>query len=145
MPATDLHGRRVHPHLRRIQNEKQLSSHRKYYEEIIGASEARLFRLRRSRCSHSGRCRFGGWPQAPEWAKQQSFRFEATGGRSLYVRVEKGTTGFGDYALVKPFTSVLAVEEFPRSVEILHEGSRRARAVAARTMEEVRTAVHLTP
>jgi tryptophanyl-tRNA synthetase len=30
-------------------------------------------------------------------------------------------------------------------LEVLHEGSRRARAVAARTMDEVRRAVHLTP
>jgi tryptophanyl-tRNA synthetase len=30
-------------------------------------------------------------------------------------------------------------------VEILHEGSRRARTVAAQTMDEVRRAVHLTP
>jgi tryptophanyl-tRNA synthetase len=32
-----------------------------------------------------------------------------------------------------------------RIVEILHEGSRRARAVAGKTMEEVRAAVHLIP
>ena len=37
------------------------------------------------------------------------------------------------------------VEKPDRIVEILHEGSRRARTVAARTMEEVRSAVHLTP
>jgi len=36
-------------------------------------------------------------------------------------------------------------EKPARIVEILHEGSRRARAVAASTMEEVRRAVHLTP
>src|SRR5262249_16761454 len=74
-PATDLHGRGVHQHLRRIQNEKQLSSHRKYDKEIIGASEARLPQLRRSRGSHSCRCRFacrfGGWSRAPECPKQQ--------------------------------------------------------------------------
>ena len=37
------------------------------------------------------------------------------------------------------------IEKPDRIVEILHEGSRRARAVAGRTMEEVRSAVHLTP
>jgi tryptophanyl-tRNA synthetase len=36
-------------------------------------------------------------------------------------------------------------EKPSRIVEILHEGSRRARAVATKTMEEVRAAVHLTP
>jgi len=37
------------------------------------------------------------------------------------------------------------VEKPDRIVEILHDGSRRARTVAGRTMEEVRAAVHLTP
>jgi tryptophanyl-tRNA synthetase len=32
-----------------------------------------------------------------------------------------------------------------RIIDILHEGSRRARAVAAGTMDEVRRAVRLTP
>ena len=36
-------------------------------------------------------------------------------------------------------------EKPERIVEILQEGSRRARAVAAGTMDEVRRAVHLTP
>ena len=36
----------------------------------MGASEADLLRLRRSRRSHSGRGRFGGWPRAPECPKQ---------------------------------------------------------------------------
>src|SRR5204862_6538974 len=54
-----------------IQNEKQLSSHRKYDEEIIGASEAHLSRLRRSHGIHCGRFRFGGWPRALECPNQQ--------------------------------------------------------------------------
>jgi uncharacterized protein YfaS (alpha-2-macroglobulin family) len=62
-------------------------------------------------------------PSEPDFAKQQSFRFEAAGGRSLYVRVEKGAKAFGDYALVRPFAAVVRVEEFPRTVEIMHEGS----------------------
>jgi tryptophanyl-tRNA synthetase len=36
-------------------------------------------------------------------------------------------------------------EKPDRIAEVLHEGSRRARAVAASTMDEVRRAVHLTP
>ena len=36
-------------------------------------------------------------------------------------------------------------EKPDRIVDILHEGSRRARTVAAATMDEVRRAVHLTP
>jgi len=37
------------------------------------------------------------------------------------------------------------VEKPDQIIDILHEGSRRARTVAARTMDEVRRAVHLTP
>lgn len=62
-------------------------------------------------------------PSVPEFAREQSFRFAATGGRSLFVRIEPGVKSFGDFVLHDPFTSVLAVEEFPRTVEIMHEGS----------------------
>jgi alpha-2-macroglobulin len=62
-------------------------------------------------------------PSEPEWNKDQRFRFEAGGGRSLYVRIDAGATAFGDYKLVKPFAAVLHAEELPQSVEILHEGS----------------------
>jgi alpha-2-macroglobulin len=62
-------------------------------------------------------------PSEPEWSKVQSFRFEATGGRTLLLRIEQGATARGDYALVKPYTTVLSVEPMPQVVEILHEGS----------------------
>ena len=58
------------PPERESKNEKQRSSHSKSGEEIIGAREARLVRLLRTRRSHSGRSRFGGWPRAPECPKQ---------------------------------------------------------------------------
>src|SRR5690606_34981889 len=34
-------------------------------------------------------------PSEPAFAKLQSFRFEATPGRTLYVRIERGATAFG--------------------------------------------------
>jgi uncharacterized protein YfaS (alpha-2-macroglobulin family) len=62
-------------------------------------------------------------PSEPEWSREQSFRFDATGGRTLYLRIEKGTKSFGDYPLVQPYTTVLSIEEFPQTVEIMHEGA----------------------
>jgi tryptophanyl-tRNA synthetase len=79
-------------------------------------------------------------------------------GEREYVATNCRTAGFGcldckDILLkhmVPPLEKIRErrqqfVEKPDRIVEILHEGSRRARAVAGRTMEEVRTAVHLTP
>lgn len=62
-------------------------------------------------------------PSEPTFAKEQRFRFDATGGRALFLQVAQGTRAFGDYALAKRFDAVLAVEEFPQSVEIMHEGA----------------------
>jgi uncharacterized protein YfaS (alpha-2-macroglobulin family) len=62
-------------------------------------------------------------PSEPPFAKTQSFRFEAGGGRALFVRIDEGAKAYGDYALVKPWATVLQVAEFPQAVEILHEGS----------------------
>jgi hypothetical protein len=62
-------------------------------------------------------------PSDPEWAYTQTFRFDAAGGRWLYVQIAKGVRAFGDYPLVEPWNAVLHVEEFPQSVQIMHEGS----------------------
>src|SRR6185436_18958515 len=62
-------------------------------------------------------------PSEPSFAKTQSFRFDAAGGRALYVRIDQGAKAYGDYALVKPWATVLQVAELPQTVEILHEGS----------------------
>jgi alpha-2-macroglobulin len=62
-------------------------------------------------------------PAATEYAKLQAFRYQATAGRWLYVRVERGAHSFGDYALAETAGATALVEEMPRTVEILHEGS----------------------
>jgi uncharacterized protein YfaS (alpha-2-macroglobulin family) len=62
-------------------------------------------------------------PSEPEYSKLQSFRFEAPAGRTLYVHLEKGTKAFGDYALARPFAAIVKVDDFPRAIQILHDGS----------------------
>ncbi len=65
-----------------------------------------------------------GWlPSDPEYAREQTFRFDAAGGRWIYLRIEKGVRAFGDFPLAEPYMAVLAVEEFPRTVAIMHEGA----------------------
>lgn len=62
-------------------------------------------------------------PSDPEYARDHAFRFDAAGGRWIYLRIEKGVRAFGDFPLAEPYTAVLAVEEFPRTVAIMHEGA----------------------
>lgn len=62
-------------------------------------------------------------PSEPESARAQTFRFDATGGRFVFVKIDKGVRAFGDYPLVEPWSAVLPVEEFPRSVAIMHQGA----------------------
>src|SRR5690606_29249721 len=62
-------------------------------------------------------------PSEAAFAKLQSFRFEATPGRTLYVRIERGATAFGGYALAQPFAALVAVAPWPRVAEILHDGA----------------------
>ncbi len=62
-------------------------------------------------------------PAATDYAKLQAFRYSATAGRWLYVRVERGARSFGDYPLVETAGRTVLVDEMPRTIEILHEGS----------------------
>jgi len=62
-------------------------------------------------------------PSETPYSKLQAFRYQATPGRWLYVRVERGTRAFGDYALAQPYGATVRVEDLPRTIEILHEGA----------------------
>jgi uncharacterized protein YfaS (alpha-2-macroglobulin family) len=62
-------------------------------------------------------------PSEPTYAKLQAFRYQATPGRWLYVRVERGTRSFGDFALAEAYGATARVEEMPPTIEILHDGS----------------------
>ncbi|HXZ84204.1 MAG TPA: alpha-2-macroglobulin, partial [Myxococcota bacterium] len=44
-------------------------------------------------------------------------------GRQLYLRIRAGLRSFGGYPLAHDFAQVLAVEPFPKAVEILHQGA----------------------
>ncbi len=62
-------------------------------------------------------------PNEREFSPLQSFKFSADVGRYIFVKINKGLKSFGDYPLSKDSSEVLYVEEFPRSVKILHDGA----------------------
>ncbi len=51
------------------------------------------------------------------------FRYHAPPGRMMYVRVEQGLKSFGGYILGNSVENILTVPEFPRELQLLHQGS----------------------
>lgn len=62
-------------------------------------------------------------PASHDFSKINSFRFNAPGGRYLYVTVDKGLKGFGDYYLKEDFHAILRVPNYPREISFLHKGA----------------------
>ena len=57
-----------------------------------------------------------------EYSELNSFRIKAEPGRHLYVRIKKGAPFYGKYNLSKDFDSVLRVKQYPKQLEIMHDG-----------------------
>lgn len=51
------------------------------------------------------------------------FRYHASPGQYIYVRVEQGLKSFGGYILGNTVERILTVPEFPRELQLLHQGS----------------------
>ena len=62
-------------------------------------------------------------PTEEEYSSIHSFKYTAKPGRSLYVSINKGTRSFGGYILSKVSANVKRVPEFPRELNIMHEGA----------------------
>lgn len=62
-------------------------------------------------------------PTELDFSNTQSFKYKAAVGRSIYLRIKRGTKGFGDFILAKDFDAIVTVEQFPREVKVLHDGS----------------------
>lgn len=62
-------------------------------------------------------------PTAKEYDTLHSFKYSGTVGRYLFVRIEKGIKSYGEYVLAKTFESTKPVDELPREVSIMHQGS----------------------
>ncbi|MET3654303.1 alpha-2-macroglobulin [Dyella japonica] len=53
----------------------------------------------------------------------QSFKFHASPGQRVYVRVDKGLKTFGGYILGKPYTTVVTVPNYPKLLRFMADGS----------------------
>lgn len=62
-------------------------------------------------------------PTEHEYSNIHSFRYKADVGRSLYIRINKGTKSFGGYILADQSENVKRVPQFPRELKVMHEGA----------------------
>lgn len=61
-------------------------------------------------------------PADREFATLHSFKFNVTPG-FLYVKLDKGTSSFGNYLLAKPYVAILPVPNYPQEIAFLHKGA----------------------
>ena len=62
-------------------------------------------------------------PAERDYVSRRAFRYEATPGRYIYVRVSKGLRSFGGYVLGETWDRTAAIPPFPREIKILGSGS----------------------
>lgn len=62
-------------------------------------------------------------PAEQQYATLHSFKFNLNTPRFLYIKLDKGTRGFGDVALSQDYTAVIKVPERPKEITFLHKGS----------------------
>ena len=62
-------------------------------------------------------------PTEHEYSNLHSFRYSSKPGRSLYVKINKGTQSFGGYILADALENVKRVPQFPRELNVMHEGA----------------------
>ncbi|MEJ2544525.1 MAG: alpha-2-macroglobulin, partial [Calditrichaceae bacterium] len=57
-----------------------------------------------------------------EYEDFNSFKINAKPGKHLYVKIKKGTPFYGKYKLFKDYDDILTVQDYPKQLEIMHEG-----------------------
>lgn len=62
-------------------------------------------------------------PTDRDYATLHSFKFATATPRYIYVKIDKGMKGFGDFALANNFESVIQVPEYPKEIGFLHKGA----------------------
>jgi alpha-2-macroglobulin len=62
-------------------------------------------------------------PTEHEYEPLHSFQYDAEEGDTLFVRIKKGTTSYGDFKLGKEHGKIIRVVALPAEVTVLHEGS----------------------
>lgn len=62
-------------------------------------------------------------PSDHDFAKLHSYRFKATTPSYLYIKVDKGLMGLGDFSLSNDFTTITKTPEFQQEITFLHKGA----------------------
>ncbi|CEG60871.1 alpha-2-macroglobulin family protein [Legionella micdadei] len=62
-------------------------------------------------------------PADRHYATLHSYKFKAQTPQYLYLKIDKGMRGFGNFALSNDFVAVIKVPEFPREINFLHKGA----------------------
>ena len=62
-------------------------------------------------------------PTEQNYAALHSFKFAAQTPRYIYIKIDKGMKGFGDFTLSTDYATIIAVPEFPKEISFLHKGS----------------------
>ncbi len=67
--------------------------------------------------------RLGPIPAEREYSNVHSYRIDVGVGKYLYIKVNKGISSFGDYVLAKEFDAIIRVPDYPKELNIMHDGA----------------------
>ncbi len=62
-------------------------------------------------------------PADRDYATLHSFRYQASTPAYLYVKIDQGAKGMGDFVLADAFTTILPAPDFPKEISFLHKGA----------------------
>jgi uncharacterized protein YfaS (alpha-2-macroglobulin family) len=73
--------------------------------------------------SKSQKIELAAIPTEHEFAEMHSFKLKVPSGRSLYVKLQKGTKSYGGYVLPRDYETIVRIPFYPKALRILGEGS----------------------
>lgn len=62
-------------------------------------------------------------PATRDFATLHSYQFSAETPSYLYIKIDKGITGFGHFSLTHDYAAVVAVPDYPKEIAFLHKGA----------------------
>lgn len=62
-------------------------------------------------------------PSEHNYSSLHSFKFATQTPRYIYIKIDKGMRGFGNFYLSNDYRAVIAVPEYPKEISFLHKGS----------------------
>lgn len=62
-------------------------------------------------------------PTEQNYSSLHSFKFKSEAPRYIYIKIDKGMRGFGDFTLGNTYAAVIPVPPIPKEISFLHKGS----------------------